>query len=268
MSPCCYQGDSDEEDATPVAKRPKAGGSGLSALLPQPKGAARQLGAGKKAMPMVPYTLTKRRPEIKKPLVRTRPLKSAAAEDSDSDDEPISFFPHLETPAEASIVTASQPPPPPSTELPLTGTEVHLQPAAYSSLHPSPASRCPPAEEPPTATHSTGYGGVYGFNSAVDPEAYQQTTPGAAGLRNRWFSQQYTPQRHQPVFHEEEEEGEEGESNGGSKPPPPPQSAMPGAGPGLSIDEESVSVWLCVAVTCHHSTLLYTNVPPQYIALY
>ena len=85
-----------------------SGGSGLTALLPQPKAAPRELGAGRKLVTtrsMVPYTLSKRRQDsiksekaraMKAKLVSAKGKQQTSGDGSDSDEEPVSFFSHLE----------------------------------------------------------------------------------------------------------------------------------------------------------------------------
>lgn len=83
------------------------GGSGLTALLPAPKGGGKELGAGKKGSSsstktMVPYTLSKRYQDSKKKnsIKKTKLAKKSGGEDSDSDGEaPVSFFSLEATPS-------------------------------------------------------------------------------------------------------------------------------------------------------------------------
>ncbi|XP_070541877.1 proline-rich protein PRCC-like [Ptychodera flava] len=95
--------DSDEDEPAPKKARPSSQGSGLFALLPQPKHAI----AKENNRILIPHTLTKKpsvqKPQVKTPATSTKPQTSKPAVrtsgmagflnyGSDEDDEPSSFF--------------------------------------------------------------------------------------------------------------------------------------------------------------------------------
>ena len=133
------------------------GGSGLTALLPQPKAGPKNLGGGKKPTTthsMVPYTLSKRKQDsIKSAKAKAKAMRAkamggrvrGAGEESDSDEEPTSFFSHLEGTT--------------STQVP--GTNV--QEVAASAVH----------HRVPVGTYSTGTissADVAQISSSIHPE--------------------------------------------------------------------------------------------------
>ena len=99
----------------------QGGGSGLTALLPQPKGASKLVAGPKNpttTKSMVPYTLSKRYQDSKNrttakskaaALRKAKKLNSKEEGDSDSDDgdEPVSFFSHLDESRPSSSANTS-----------------------------------------------------------------------------------------------------------------------------------------------------------------
>ncbi len=252
----------------------QGGGVGLKALLPEPKGAPTQLGAPRKTATssMVPYTLSKRRQVAiaaeKKATKKTAQLKVKGVrtgDDSDSDDEPVSFFPHLDS---------SRPNP---TEVPQSvstpdGTALTPAPSISQTTHVTPDNttpdvrvnpailpdRLPVAPAPPDGYQTSGE--ATGYQTSGEATGYQSTS------NSHWhggyqYSQQYgltTPsnydQYNDPSIqgypreyggNVQEYTNEYTEQHGGE---PPEESgegrdeaAMPGPGPGLTIDQEAVS---------------------------
>ena len=233
------QNDSDSDDDLPVTKKqkkvrfgnsglisltldfvsPQSGGSGLTALLPEPKGGAKELGSGKRSTSstktMVPYTLSKRYQDSKKKsaLKKGKPVKksSGGGEDSDSDGEaPVSFFSlddSTQDPKSSSQVLVSSDPiqePGPTLE---SSTEQNEEP--HHSLGPS-------------LPEQYSYSDYYSTYSGANEQYAVINDPSVQGYPSQYseVSQQYSNV---------------------NKADTSSASDVSAVGPGLSIDEEQVS---------------------------
>lgn len=216
-------------------------GTGLTALLPEPKGAPRLLGAANKqtTKSMVPYSLTKKKQESKQPLPKSKVLKKKAdskneGDDSDSDGEPVSFFSHLEdsqrvsTPLESGEGDNMSKPdssfPESGSTYPVMGYRTYGEPTGsnvsqsqwYAGQYDVGAQNSEFMGQTDPSTHTQGY--TSGYTEWTE-QSYSNAQEFASG-----YTGQYTDMART----------EGGGSDSGVE-------AMPGPGPGLSIDEEVVS---------------------------
>ena len=152
---------------------------------------------------MIPYTLTKRPTPAKK---KKRPLPSAkstnAGGDSDSDGEPVSFFSHLE-----------------STNVEPEGADTHSDVPSDFHDNSSELSLDAAPSAPKPFTIGTE-GGVAWEESGIFAEPYpmeNDVNSGEGVVTDEHYEQ--------PV----------------AAPAIPTQGSMPGAGPGLSMDDQAVS---------------------------
>lgn len=238
-------------------------GIGLTALLPEPKGAPTQLGATKRSTTksMVPYSLTRKKQEPKKTFSKSKRkvTKNDDKNDSDSDGEPVSFFSHLEdsrpstdTPGDndLSIDTKTVPSFPESdSTYPVAGYRTYGEPTGgypttdpqsqwYTDQYDAGAQGYPNSEFAGQTDHNEqGYGGQYGtgVQGYSKSGVSEQTGYNAQGYTSRYaeygssvqrFTSGYPGQYTDSAAVEEETTAE----------------AMPGPGPGLSIDDEVVSL--------------------------
>ena len=245
------------------------GGFGLTALLPQPKTTPTEPeGRRTTTSSMVPYTLSKRRQKAiaaeKKAAARTRALRSklskggerATGGDSDSDDEPISFFSHLDD----SKPTPSTPTP--SVPQPVSNSRIIISPT-QSSSHTMPQSETnttdtetPCVHKAPAADCSSVNHKPYQIATSISTEfsqSLEETHPAADTYQ--WYkggyqcSGQHDPNP-QDYYSQHDPTGQgyptEDERSVPGYPSESPQEGieerpMPGPGPGLSIDEQAVS---------------------------
>ena len=264
----------------------KGGASRLTALLPEPKSHPKQLGALRRSttQTMVPYTLSKRRQDsIKSEKLKAKRTKSRGGgkvatspgdAGSDSDEEPVSFFSHLEeteTDASSSSGTVVAP-------LKVSGP-VFTTPSASESLSPATSS-----EERATDSTQIGYPATSNQSFAGYAEGSYHQIPGdssqqqerASGYSWERFSSQaansapansapYTAQPYTPPQHstggrtdtantptdvadgdggesgEPSEAGASGEGGAGGEGGEGGEKVMEGTGPGVIIDQEAVS---------------------------
>lgn len=242
-------------------------GIGLTALLPEPKGAPTQLGAAKRSSTksMVPYSLTRKKQEPKKTFSKSKRkvTKNDDKNDSDSDGEPVSFFSHLEdsrpstdTPGSASgdndLSTNTKTVPSFSesdSTYPVAGYRTYGEPTGtypttdpqsqwYTGQYDTGTQGYPNSEFASQTDHNErGYGSQYGTsvqgysNSGVAEQTGYNAHGYASGYAEygnsvQGFTSGYPGQYTDSAATEEETTAE----------------AMPGPGPGLSIDDEVVSL--------------------------
>lgn len=181
--------DSDDEDTSkPSEKKSKVtqgeqpGGSGLTALLPQPKSVASlgqssssreraSFGQNVKRAPLVPHAVRKRQQ-----LKQTKPTKKtdgSSSEEEDGGDVP--FFSHLQ--ASSTGV--------PSDSLPEESEADWNSHSLASTMFPSTT----PVTSLPTGTSSSSSGGSMGMNTedGYNSGAYQ----GEYGVAGQYYAQQY-----------------------------------------------------------------------------
>ena len=218
-------------------------GTALTALLPEPKGAPRQLGATNKSTTksMVPYSLTKKKQESKKPLPKSKPLRKKTAskndgDDSDSDGEPVSFFSHLEDPQPGIA--------PPESDPAGEGDSVSKPDSSFpesGSTYPVIGYRTYGEPTSSSDSQSQWYAGQYDASAQGYSNFTGQTDPSTQGYTSgytEWteqscssaqgFTSGYTGQ------YTDLTRTEGGDSESAA-------DTMPGPGPGLSIDQEVVS---------------------------
>lgn len=199
---------------------------------------------------MVPYTLSKRRQKAiaaeKKAMAKTRaarvkPKCEEDRENSDSDDEPVSFFSHLD---------GSRPDLP--SEEP-TDSSTDIRTPAISTLS---SVALGPSLGSQTSAEATGYQstasgyhytGRYGSNFQVQddqsiqgyPNEYSgsmQGYPSGYGNSVQGYIHEYDGSEQEYTSESTEKQEGEASQEGGEEEQP-----MPIPGPGLSIDEQAVS---------------------------
>lgn len=272
----------------------QGGGSRLTALLPEPKSQPKLLGAPRRgaAESMVPYTLSKRRQDsiksekLKAMRVKSRgkPTTSSGGGNagSDSDEEPVSFFSHLEETAgrtDGGSGTVVAP-------LKVSGPALATPSANTSLIATSSRSESDPSQTTYnasiSATVSTYSEGSYLQSTPYgsrDQSEQQQTVSGFSWEQfsgNAPNPAPYTPQPYVPPQQyyntsgpsnapavspagdpgelggpsetgADEEGGASGEGGGGGG--GGGGKVMEGTGPGVVIDKEAVS-WIAVSRRC------------------
>ena len=242
-------------------------GTSLTALLPEPKGAPTQLGAAKKSTTklMVPYSLKKKKQEPKKTLSKSKrnTSKNDVKNDSDSDGEPVSFFSHLEDsrpPTDTPIsVSGDNDLSNDSKTIPNFPESDSTYPVASYRTYGEPTSSYPTTDSQSqwyTDQYDAGAQGYPNseFAGQIDYNAQKyasQYDTGAQRYPNSGFAGQtdYNAQGYTSGYAEcgssvqgftsgypgqyTDTTAAEGESTA---------EAMPGPGPGLSIDDEVVSL--------------------------
>ena len=241
-------------------------GTSLTALLPEPKGAPTQLGAAKRSTTklMVPYSLKKKQ-EPKKTIskLKRNTSKNEVKNDSDSDGEPVSFFSHLEDSRPPTDIPGSVSG---DNDLSSDSKTVPSFPESDSTYpipdyrtYGEPTSSCPTTDSQSqwyTSQYDAGAQGYPNseFSGQTDYNAQgyaSQYDAGAQGYPNSGFSGQtdYNAQGYTSGYTEcgnsvqgftsgypgqyADTAAAEGESTA---------ETMPGPGPGLSIDDEVVSL--------------------------
>lgn len=167
---------------------------------------------------MIPYTLTKRPAPVKRKKPPLPSVKSAnVGEDSDSDGEPVSFFSHLEN------VDPTEP----------CGLDTHsdVPGSCYDNSSELSLDAAPSAPKPFTVGWEGGgtweEGGV-----PADPYLESELNSGEGVVTDDRYQQPIAA----PVMMQ----------GAGS---------MPGAGPGLSMDDKAVSNWTIGLLTVWHNML-------------
>ena len=209
------------------------GGSSLTALLPQPKGAVRTLGGANKTTKssMVPYSLMKKRQQAKAAM-KSKAAKMKAKKDnntsdgSDSDEDPVSFFTHLEVKPDVQSHSG-------------TISQSDSDTTGQSSITPvvNAVKEYPPMNEDTGSISlgeatsyqaTTDYSQLYSYAGQYDTDVpsygnysqgMQEYPSEGDGSVQGWYSEQYA--------------GTEMTQQQG-------ETIMPGVGPGLSVDEDVV----------------------------
>ena len=231
-------------------------GSGLKALLPEPKGAVRGFGSSKKPPPsmssMVPYTLTKRYQDSRKQTksketsLKKRKSIKHGDEDSDSDnDEPVSFF------------SLDNNIPSPKPDVPIPKTNEHpstlgipnpaMNPHAdqHNIIESNASSNVPVSDH--HHTNDSGYGHQYQQDQHISSQSYAYpqdyySNP-MATQHQVWSStnEQYAYTHDSSLHGSTNRYPEVGQNASVQQATVDTSQAVTRTGPGLSIDEDQVS---------------------------
>ena len=272
----------------------QGGASRLTALLPQPKAIPKQPRTGQRSLTttqsMVPYTLSKRRQDsIKSEKMKSMKAKSrgkqgrlsAGGEGSDSDEEPVSFFSHLEetacrvadtTTAMSSSVVPSLtvlPTPLASAAAPTMSstadshrTHIHADSSRtdYSSLSSSSGPHISPNIAP--SLSNTLHEQQHHMQSGGTQYSWIQYNANCAPT----LGPEHSVSRPDNSATEKAVTAATSDGSGGDECEGGAGEVLGGAGPGVTIDQEAVSVTYstCVYIQCMHHTYTHNMVDIMY----